>query len=270
MDSLRPAKRFGLHRCVLAGDHTGLTVAQEQPNVLFITLDDLNTDLGTYGHPLVRSPSIDQLASEGLRFDAAYAQYPVCTPSRTSFLTGLYPQQTGVLLNGQHFREFVPDVVTLPEFFARHGYFTARVGKIFHAGVPGDIGTDGLDDLQSWDDRRNPRGIDLDLNGEVNSIHPGSGSGGTLTWLSVPGDGSQHTDSLVTDAAIELLDTGHPQHYGPAPVPGGGLLSTAYALYRPRLVFRHVSAGGDRAAAGPCRGSGRYSRRRPGGPAEST
>ena len=208
----------------------GVTMAQEQPNVLFITLDDLNTDLGTYGHPLVRSPSIDRLASEGLRFDAAYAQYPVCTPSRSSFLTGLYPQQTGVLLNGQHFREFVPDAVTLPELFARHGYFTARVGKIFHAGVPGDIGNDGLDDRQSWDERRNPRGIDLDLNDEVNTIHPGSGSGGTLTWLSVPGDGSQHTDSLVTDAAIELLDSRHPQRTSQP-------LFLAVGYYRPHTPY---------------------------------
>lgn len=206
------------------------TLAQEQPNVLFITLDDLNTDLGTYGHPLVRSPSIDRLAAEGLRFDAAYAQYPVCTPSRTSFLTGLYPQQSGVLLNGQHFREFVPNAVTLPEFFARHGYFTARVGKIFHAGVPGDIGTDGLDDLQSWDERRNPRGIDLDHNDEVNTIHPGSGSGGTLTWLSLPGDGSRHTDSLVTDAAIALLDARHPQRTGQP-------LFLAVGYYRPHTPY---------------------------------
>ena len=140
----------------------GAAMAQERLNILFITLDDLNTDLGTYGHPLVRSPSIDRLAAEGVRFDAAYAQFPVCAPSRSSFLTGLYPQQTGVLQNGQRFREFVPDVVTLPEYFARNGYFTARVGKIFHYNVPGHIGTDGHDDPQSWDERRNPRGIDVD------------------------------------------------------------------------------------------------------------
>ena len=208
----------------------GVTTAQERPNILFITVDDLNNDLGTYGHPLVRSPSIDRLAAEGLRFDAAYAQYPVCSPSRSSFLTGLYPQQTGVLANGPHFRDFIPDVVTLPEYFARNGYFTARVGKIFHYNVPNHIGTDGQDDPQSWDERRNPRGIDVDYDAEVNTITPGTGTGGTLTWLSVPGDGSQHTDAGVTDAAIDLIETHHPRRTGQP-------LFLAAGYYRPHTPY---------------------------------
>ena len=209
---------------------TGAATAQQRPNILFITVDDLNTDLGAYGHPLVRSPSIDRLAGEGLRFDAAYAQFPVCSPSRSSFLTGLYPQQTGVLSNGAKFRDFVPNVVTLPEFFARHGYFTARVGKIFHYDVPAHIGTDGHDDPQSWDERRNPGGIDVDYGSEVNTVHPKTGIGATLSWLSVPGDGSQHTDARVTDAAIDLLQTHHPRRTG-QPV----FLAVGY--YRPHTPF---------------------------------
>ena len=204
--------------------------AQQRPNVLFITVDDLNNDLGAYGHPLVQSPSIDRLASEGMRFDAAYAQYPVCSPSRSSFLTGLYPQQTGVIANGPHFREFVPEVVTLPEFFAQHGYFTARVGKIFHYDVPASIGTDGLDDPQSWNERRNPRGIDVDYGAEVNSINPEMAIGATLSWLSVPGDGSRHTDALVTDAAIDLLETHHPERTGRP-------LFLAVGYFRPHTPF---------------------------------
>ena len=214
--------------CLLAT--AGLAMAQERPNILFITVDDLNNDLGAYGHPLVRSPSIDRLAAEGLRFDAAYAQYPVCSPSRSSFLTGLYPQQTGVLGNGPHFREFVPDAVTLPEFFARHGYFTARVGKIFHYNVPAGIGTDGLDDPQSWDERRNPAGIDVDYESEVVTINPETASGATLTWLGVPGDGSRHTDARVTDAAIDLLQTHHPRRTGQS-------LFLAVGYYRPHTPF---------------------------------
>ena len=207
-----------------------IAAAQQRPNVLFITVDDLNNDLGVYGHPLVQSPSIDRLASEGMRFDAAYAQYPVCSPSRSSFLTGLYPQQTGVIANGPHFREFVPEVVTLPEFFAQHGYFTARVGKIFHYDVPASIGTDGLDDPQSWNERRNPRGIDVDYGAEVNSINPEMAIGATLSWLSVPGDGSRHTDALVTDAAIDLLETHHPERTGRP-------LFLAVGYFRPHTPF---------------------------------
>ena len=212
--------------CAIASAAT----AQQRPNVLFITVDDLNNDLGAYGHPLVQSPSIDRLASEGMRFDAAYAQYPVCSPSRSSFLTGLYPQQTGVIANGPHFREFVPEVVTLPEFFAQHGYFTARVGKIFHYDVPASIGTDGLDDPQSWNERRNPMGIDFDYGAEVNSINPEMAIGATLSWLSVPGDGSRHTDALVTDAAIDLLETHHPERTGRP-------LFLAVGYFRPHTPF---------------------------------
>ena len=212
--------------CAIASAAT----AQQRPNVLFITVDDLNNDLGAYGHPLVESPSIDRLASEGMRFDAAYAQYPVCSPSRSSFLTGLYPQQTGVIANGPHFREFVPEVVTLPEFFAQHGYFTARVGKIFHYDVPASIGTDGLDDPQSWNERRNPMGIDVDYGAEVNSINPEMAIGATLSWLSVPGDGSRHTDALVTDAAIDLLETHHPERTGRP-------LFLAVGYFRPHTPF---------------------------------
>ena len=204
--------------------------AQQRPNILFITVDDLNTDLGAYGHPIVKSPAIDRLASQGMRFDAAYAQYPVCSPSRSSFLTGLYPRQTGVFTNDSHFRDFVPDIVTLPEFFAQHGYFTARVGKIFHYNVPGHIGTDGLDDPQSWDDRRNPKGVDVSYGPQVNRIDSETPIGATLTWLSVPGDGSRHTDAQVTDAAIDLLETHHPQRTGRP-------LFLAVGYFRPHTPF---------------------------------
>ncbi|SVC78367.1 uncharacterized protein METZ01_LOCUS331221, partial [marine metagenome] len=77
--------------------------ADAKPNVLLVAVDDLNADLGCYGHPLVHSPNVDRLAKRGVRFDKAYCQYPVCNPSRSSFMTGLYPEQTGVLSNAGHF-----------------------------------------------------------------------------------------------------------------------------------------------------------------------
>ena len=121
-------------------------IASAKPNVLLIAVDDLNADLGCYGHPLVHSPNVDRLAKRGVRFEKAYCQYPVCNPRRSSFMTGLYPEQTGVLSNAGNFRERHPKLATLSQHFMQHGYFAARVGKIYHYGVPLQIGTDGKDD----------------------------------------------------------------------------------------------------------------------------
>ena len=105
----------------------------EQPNVLFIVVDDLNVALGAYhDYPTAKTPNIDRLASEGVQFDRAYAQDPVCNPSRTSFLSGRRPPTTNVYGNFVEPRTYLGDVVMLPEFFRAQGYFTARVGKVAH------------------------------------------------------------------------------------------------------------------------------------------
>ncbi len=108
-------------------------------NVLFIISDDLRPELGSYGNTIIKTPNIDKLAARGTRFDHAYAQYPLCNPSRTSLLNARYPTETGVMDNNVYFRVKHPDYVTLPQYFKTQGYATLRTGKIFHGGIDDEV-----------------------------------------------------------------------------------------------------------------------------------
>jgi arylsulfatase A-like enzyme len=180
--------------------------ASKKMNDLFMIADDLNTSLGCYGHPLVKSPGIDRLAARGLRFDRAYCQFPLCGPSRNSMLTGLYPNSSGILTNSQIFRQTIPKHVSLPQAFRLDGYLAVRIGKLYHYNVPNSIGTNGHDDPGSWEIEMNPAGCDrLEEQPRIFSLTPGS-YGGTLSWYASAKEDAFHTDALMADDAEWMLE----------------------------------------------------------------
>ena len=186
-----------------AGGDPGPAITR--PNVLFISVDDLACRLGCYGDVLARTPHIDRLASEGVCFQRAYCQLPLCNPTRASLMTGLRPDRIGVYDLDRHFRDEVPDVVTLPQAFRGAGYFAARVGKIYHYNVPAGIGTDGLDDPPSWDQAVNPIGRDKADEARITNAEPHRPISAALSWLAAEGEDEEQTDGMITTEAIRLM-----------------------------------------------------------------
>jgi uncharacterized sulfatase len=179
--------------------------AAERPNVLFIASDDLNHSLGCYGHPQVKSPNIDRLASMGVRFDRSYCQYPLCGPSRTSLMTGLRPDSTRILANQIAVRDTMPDAVTLPQLFRTSGWHSSRFGKMYHMDVPASVGTNKWDDPPSWDVAVSPPGAEQRTEGERRDRSRGAGAA-AWEWVSFQGEGKDQADNAAAELAMETMD----------------------------------------------------------------
>ncbi len=167
-------------------------------NVLFIASDDLRPELGCYGNPLIKTPNIDKLASRGGRFERAYAQYPLCNPSRTSLLTGRYPTQTGVMDNEIWFRAEHPDFVTIPQHFKANGYAALRTGKIFHGGI---------DDTDAWTEGGESRSFS-GARRPPNTSNPGGPSRASQSdrIVVLEGEGESNGDYRTATRAVEYME----------------------------------------------------------------
>lgn len=196
----------------------GIIIASCSPkkdyNVLFIISDDLTaTAVSSYGNEICKTPNIDKLASEGVMYTRAYCQYPVCGPSRASFMSGYYPHATTTFGYVSGRENIGMERKTWAQLFKENDYYTARVSKIFHMGVPIDIetGSDGTDDPASWNEVYNSQALEWQTAGEAELVQGNpDGSierkgGNVMTIVRADGDDLVHSDGKTAKKASELI-----------------------------------------------------------------
>ena len=207
--------------------------AANQPDILFIMIDDLNDWVGPLGgHPQVKTPNIDRLAARGITFTNAYTTAASCNPSRTSLMSGLRPSTTGIYNNTPDWRivEELKGVTMMPAHFRKHGYHTAGGGKIFHAHRYFDVGMTGFNDPDSWDEfypskqRQMPDEI-LPVNRARNG-HPKGIEFLGFDWSGLLTEDFAMADGRVSDWAVRELSGNHEQ-----------ASFTAVGIYRPHLPW---------------------------------
>ncbi|QDT27941.1 sulfatase [Gimesia panareensis] len=189
------------------------SAAEQKYNVLFIISDDLTaTALSCYGNKVCQTPNIDSIAAKGTRFTHAYCQATYCGPSRASFMSGYYPHASKAFGYVSP-RSYIGDRPTWAQLFKNNGYYTARVSKIYHMGVPGDIekGSDGTDDPASWTEKFNSQGPEWAAPGDGETLEnnpdgkkPAVG-GNTFVVVEADGDDLVHSDGKTSKKAVELI-----------------------------------------------------------------
>jgi choline-sulfatase len=187
---------------------------KEKPNILFIIADDLTaTAVSSYENKACQTPNIDALAAQGTTYTRAYSQFPVCGPSRASLMFGYYPNATKTFGYVSGRENVGAEKKSMSQLFKENGYYTARVSKIYHMGVPIDIenGSDGTDDPASWSEKFNSQGPEWQAKGEAELVQGNpDGSierkGGNVMTI-VKGDGGDlaHSDGKTAEKASELI-----------------------------------------------------------------
>lgn len=201
--------------------------APKRPNVLFIIADDMGAMLAEYGDQVAITPSLDKLAQEGVTFKNTFCQYPTCGPSRASLFSGLYPFENGYTTNSPN-THLADSIITLPRLFRDNGYFTARVGKIFHMGIPVGIGKPGVDDTTAWDVAINNTGWDAKKENWDKARLYGEGNmyGVDIRYSAPDIDDNEMADGQGLNDAIQLLKDNNPEKTGKP-------FFLAFGMYRP-------------------------------------
>src|SRR5438094_1860472 len=167
--------------------------------MLFIVSDDMNTALDCYGHPLVQTPHIARLAARGVRFDRTYCQFPLCNPSRASFLSGRRPDSTRVYTLQTPVRRHIENAVFLPELFRRNSYFTAHAGKVFHTG-------EAMEDPRSWDEELREFGKQPPAKAVIESEKAQGPIGHSMEWMTLRSKDEETPDGAVARRAVEMME----------------------------------------------------------------
>ena len=187
--------------CPGKGEQNGNNSSPEKMNVVFIVVDDLNKTLGCYDHPLVKTPHIDKLAASGIQFDHAYCNFAVCNPSRSSFMTGMRPETTGIVDNRKTLQSVIGDWVSMPALFIQNGYYTVSLGKIFHGSRPEH------NDMKGWDELHKFGTSDLGKQGVQRNM-----TGGELKWCwwqEAEGEDEDQQDGKIAAKAVEFIKGDH-------------------------------------------------------------